>query len=220
MPLFSNGTFNRTEPLYFHSPHYEANPNKSPRSAVVDGNYKLIVEYETGNNYLFDLSSDIGESIDLSATQSILAYDLCIKLRDHLKEVNASMPKLDPSHANFSGTEPDVDADGLNDAWEFSELLSYNYGPTDDPDGDGLNNLTEFNNGTDPYVNQTILAINENAIFNGEVTLDGKIKLSWLSMENGEVDFIEIERSQDAFHWENIGKVGANISSFIDGNPN
>ena len=162
VPLFSNEALNRTESIYFHSPHYENNPNKTPRSAAVEGNYKLIVEYETGNNYLYDLSVDIGESNDISSSEPTLAYDLCIKLRDHLKEVNATMPTLDPSHANFSGTEPDVDADGLEDEWEFRELLSYTYGPTDDPDGDGKNNLTEFNEGTDPYVDETTSVLNIN----------------------------------------------------------
>lgn len=163
-PLFTNESFDRAEPLYFHSPHYDTNPNKTPRSAVVDGNYKLMVNYETGNNDLFDLSVDIGESNDLSSTQPIIAYDLCIKLRDHLKAVNASMPTLDPSHSSFSGAEPDVDNDGLDDAWEFRELLSYTFGPDDDPDNDGKNNLTEFNNGTDPYVDETtsVLSLNPN----------------------------------------------------------
>ena len=161
-PLFTNESFERAEPLYFHSPHYDANPNKTPRSAVVDGNYKLMVNYETGNNDLFDLSVDIGESNDLSSTQPIIAYDLCIKLRDHLKAVDASMPTLDPSHSSFSGAEPDVDNDGLDDAWEFRELLSYTFGPNDYPDNDGKNNLTEFNEGTDPYVDETTSVLNLN----------------------------------------------------------
>ena len=151
VPLLTGNTFNRTEPIYFHSPHYDMNPNKTPRSALVDGKHKLLVDYETGNTYLYDLSKDVGESNDLSASLTQLTLDLCIKLRDHLKTVNAAMPTLDPSNAIFSGTSPDVDADGLDDAWEFRELLSYTYGPNDDPDNDGDDNLTEFKNGTDPY---------------------------------------------------------------------
>ena len=151
VPLLTGNTFNRTEPIYFHSPHYDMNPNKTPRSALVDGEYKLLVDYETGNTYLYDLSTDIGENTDLSASLPQITLDLCIKLRDHLKTVNAAMPTLDPSNLLFSGTSPDVDADGLDDAWEFRELLSYTYGPNDDPDNDGDDNLTEFTNGTDPY---------------------------------------------------------------------
>ena len=170
VPLLTGNSFNRMEPIYFHSPHYDDNPNKTPRSAVVDGQYKLIVEYETGSINLYDLSADIGETNDISASEAILAQTLCIQLRDHLKEVSASMPTLDPSHSNFSGVEPDVDGDGLDDAWEFRELLSYTYGPNDDPDNDGDNNLTEFINGTDPYVGITISACEPTVIFANETT--------------------------------------------------
>ena len=219
VPLITGESFNRLVPLYFHSPHYENNPNKTPRSAVVSGDYKLIVEYETGNNYLFDLSTDIGESNDISGSMPDITRDLCIQLRDHLKTVNASMPTLDPSHPDFSGTAPDIDNDGLEDEWEFRELLAYTYGPNDDPDGDGMTNLEEFNDGTDPYLDESILALNENAFFGAEVILDSKVRLHWFSMENGIVDYLEIERSIDAIEWESIGDVDANISSFVDTNP-
>lgn len=78
--------------------------------------------------------------------------------------VRQSLLKLDPTHANFSGTEPDVDGDGLDNAWEFSELLSYTFGPNDDPDNDSFTNLQEFTNGTDPYVDETTL--NTEVFFN------------------------------------------------------
>ena len=171
VPLLTGNPFNRIEPIYFHSPHYDQNPNKTPRSAVVDGQYKLVVTYETGNISLYDLSADIGETNDISVSQANITQDLCIKLRDYLKTVNATMPTLDPTNVLFSGAEPDVDNDGLDDAWEFRELLSYTYGPNDDPDNDGDNNLTEFTNGTDPYlmVNNTG-SCDSVAIFANETT--------------------------------------------------
>ncbi|MGL1885028.1 MAG: sulfatase-like hydrolase/transferase [Reichenbachiella sp.] len=161
--LLTGDSFDRTSPLYFHSPHYENNRNKTPRSAMVSGEMKLVMEYETGNAYLYDLSSDPGESEDLSSLQPDLANDMYLTLRDYLKSVDATMPALDPSHANFSGTGDDVDDDGLLDEWEFEQMLSYTYGASDDPDGDGLSNLTEYNNGTDPLVadSDTPLSINE-----------------------------------------------------------
>jgi arylsulfatase A len=170
VPLLTGNAFNRTAPIYFHSPHYDNNPNKRPRSAVVDGQYKLMVNYETGNFSLYDLSTDIGESTDITASQPNIEENLRLQLRDYLKEVNASMPTLDPSHTNFSGTAPDVDADGLDDAWEFRELLAYTYGPNDDPDNDGDDNLTEFTNGTDPYVAETASACDPAVIFANETT--------------------------------------------------
>ena len=161
VPLLTGNSFTRVEPIYFHSPHYDNNSNKVPRSALVDRQYKLIVNYETGAIELFDLSTDIGEDTDITSTNDAYAKELTIKLRDYLKEVNASMPKLDPTHASFSGTEPDVDGDGLDDAWEFSELLSHTFGPNDDPDNDSFTNLQEFTNGTDPYVNEATASVED-----------------------------------------------------------
>lgn len=169
-PLLTGGSFTRNKPLFFHSPHYDQNPNKKPQSAVVDGNYKLVADYESGAINLYNLDSDIGESTNLSGSETVKANELTLVLRDHLKEVSASMPALDPSHANFSGTGNDVDADGLEDAWEFRELLTHAQGADSDPDNDGFTNLEEYNNGTDPLVADGDVEedCNKNAIFANE----------------------------------------------------
>ncbi|MEM6807373.1 MAG: sulfatase/phosphatase domain-containing protein, partial [Bacteroidota bacterium] len=150
-PLFFGTNTNPSEPIYFHSPHYESIAAKTPRSTLVEGNYKLMADYETGNFFLFDLDTDISERTDLSAMLAADEFALRVKLRDYLREVEARMPGLDPTHANFSGTGNDVDNDGLPDEWEFVNMLTYTYGPNDDPDNDGILNLDEYNNGTDPY---------------------------------------------------------------------
>ena len=157
VPLLTGNSFTREKPIYFHSPHYDNNQNKKPSSALIDGTNKLMVNYETGTFELFDLSADIGESKDLSDIQVNYTRELTIQLRDYLKEVNASMPTLDPSHVRFYGTGFDIDSDGLDDLWELKELLSYAFGPNDDPDNDGKNNLEEYTNGTDPYVDEEAL---------------------------------------------------------------
>ncbi len=46
----------------------------------------------------------------------------------------------------------DVDADGLDDAWEEHYWVGLEYGPADDPDRDGESNLVESLLGTDPRV--------------------------------------------------------------------
>ncbi|MCK5001209.1 MAG: sulfatase, partial [Anaerohalosphaera sp.] len=58
--------FNRTDDLVFHFPHYGMGPSQTPQSAIIAGNWKLIKSYESGNESLFDLSKDIGETTDLS----------------------------------------------------------------------------------------------------------------------------------------------------------
>jgi arylsulfatase A len=186
VPLLTGNSFTRKAPIYFHSPHYESNSNKSPRSAAVEGNYKLIVEYETGNTYLFDLSTDIGENNDLSSSLPSTTLALCIKLRDHLKSVNATMPTLDPTNALFSGTESDVDGDGLDDAWEFRELLSFKYGPNDDPDNDGDNNLTEFTNDTDPYDPGTVLTLKNHITLENYVSVYTNTQSNLLHIKLGD----------------------------------
>lgn len=138
--------------IYFHSPHYDNNRNKVPRSAIIDEDHKLLIDYETGKVALFDLALDVGESTDISGTFPDYTRELVIALRDHLKDAGAAMPSLDPTYASFLGSGDDVDGDGLNDAWEFRELLTYTYGADDDPDGDGISNLSEMNLGLDPLI--------------------------------------------------------------------
>ena len=174
VPLLSQNPFSRSEPLYFHLPHYSGNANKKPRSAAVDGNYKLIVEYDTGIDYLYDLDADIGESNNIAASNPVVAQELKVKLRDHLKAVNTNMPTLNPDHSNFNGTGTDVDEDDLPDDWEFTELLSYHYGKNDDPDNDGDDNWTEYTNGTDPLVGGNTIIIDEGGFETGwELWNDG-----------------------------------------------
>lgn len=217
--LLEQGTFQRQKPLIFHIPHYATNPNKVPRSAAVSGVYKLIVEYETGIDYLYDLSQDIGESNDIAASNPTIVNELRIALRDHLKEVNANMPTLDPSHASFSGVEPDVDADGLLDEWEFRELLSFHYGANDDPDGDGDDNLTEMNNGTDPLVDETVLAVNNITEFKVKLLPNQTVQLQWKNLVPVFLKNYQIERSGDGENWETIGTIEADFKQFIDATP-
>jgi len=137
--------------IIFHSPHFNANRQVGPQSAIVDGNYKFVVNYEEQELALYDLDTDLGEEVDLTNQLPAKAQELCLRLRDYLKQVGANRVSLNPAHPNFSGTAPDVDQDGLPDEWEFQELLTDRYGAEDDPDGDGINNEAEWMNGSDPY---------------------------------------------------------------------
>ena len=87
--------------LVFHFPHYQGD---SPHSAIFSGNLKLIHFYETGENRLFDLQTDIGETQDLAASKPELAQSLAGKLADYLNEVGAKMPKPNPNYV--PGKEP------------------------------------------------------------------------------------------------------------------
>lgn len=220
VPLFNQAPFNRGSHIYFHSPHYGLGAStKNPRSAIVDNDYKLIVDYETGDMFLYDLSNDIGETTDISNTNVAKRDELRTALKIALKNANANMPRLDPGHPSFSGSGNDVDADGLDDEWEFRELLSYNFGPMDDPDNDTFSNMDEFMNGTDPLVSNLVLALDETTGFRVQLFNEEKVRLSWTPEHNAFVDFYEIERSTNQENWEILGRFDKSNSLYWDENP-
>lgn len=156
-----------------HSPHYVGPspwPNDwqlnekdmRPRSTIHDGHYKLVANYEPGTIELYDLNNDIGEVTNLSPSQLAIKWQLWVRLRDYLKLVQAQMPTLDPSYpgttngtfvlTGATGALGDVDSDGLNDDWEFREMLTYQFNGSDDIDQDGVSNAQELAQGTDPLI--------------------------------------------------------------------
>src|ERR1043166_134004 len=72
----------------------------------------------------------------------------------------------------------DVDADGLDDAWEMARFGSLAAGPTDDPDRDGLSNMREQILGTDPHAFDFPLQLNLSR-WN-----DSYARLSWSGSSN------------------------------------
>lgn len=100
--------------LYFHHPHYEEMYAKSPSSAIIEDNYKLIHcygDYYDTKGYkeihkvpfgrlvkgerfeLFDLDKDPGESVDISKHKPEKVQELLYKLNTWLQSVNAQIPE-------------------------------------------------------------------------------------------------------------------------------
>jgi hypothetical protein len=167
LPVVRGGDF------IHHSPHYVGpspwpndwqlnDKDMRPRSTIHDGQYKLVANYEPGTIELYDLNNDISEVTNLSPAQLAIKWQLWVRLRDYLKQVNAQMPTLDPTYpgttngtfvlAGSTGPLGDADFDGLNDDWEFRELLTYQFNGNDDPDQDGVSNAQELAQGTDPLL--------------------------------------------------------------------
>ncbi len=67
-PLLRGGVGLGRDALYWHYPHY-SNQGCTPCGAVREGTLKLIEGYEDGACELYDLSADIGETRDLSASR-------------------------------------------------------------------------------------------------------------------------------------------------------
>jgi arylsulfatase A len=144
----ANAVQGRGTALVAHFPHYQVEKGSKPMSSIRDGNLKLVHFYEGGDDHLYNLATDLGEQKDLAEQQPDELRALRRALRDYLKKVAAPMPRLNPEFGK--GAFPDVDQDGLNDDWEFRELLTTAYSAADDPDGDGQDNVKELANKTDP----------------------------------------------------------------------
>jgi arylsulfatase A len=103
-----NGVVKRPrEEVVFHFPHYDKD-SLGPVSAILLGNLKLIRAYEGHRRLLYDLSSDIGERRDLSASMPEKVSELDERLSQYLKAVNAQMPTeanadFDPSAVRSKG---------------------------------------------------------------------------------------------------------------------
>ncbi|MFA5690023.1 MAG: sulfatase [Kiritimatiellales bacterium] len=119
LPLFSGGTLQR-DALYWHHPCYtiptvfvenvrenyaywdddemfippanERGDWVRPCSVIRAGDYKLIHEYETGTDELYNLKTDLGEEKNLAAELPEKVSELREKLTAWLKEMDAVIP--------------------------------------------------------------------------------------------------------------------------------
>jgi len=85
----------RRGPIYFHYPHY-SNQGGRPASAVRDGGWKLVHDWETRTSALYDLSVDIGEEHDQAAAEPEVAARLEADLLGWLDESPALVPLPNP----------------------------------------------------------------------------------------------------------------------------
>jgi arylsulfatase A-like enzyme len=85
-----NATFDRG-PVFWHYPHF-SNQLGRPAGAVRLGDFKLVENYETGTLELYNLSEDISEAHDLSASMKDKTMEMYRLLNNWRKNVNAQMP--------------------------------------------------------------------------------------------------------------------------------
>ena len=102
LPVASGqGTLQR-EALYWHYPHYCYHGKNDMGSMVRCGNYKYIHHYDNQDHELFNLETDIGETVNLYDTQPAKAAELKAKLMVWLKSVDAQLPR---PYADIPATE-------------------------------------------------------------------------------------------------------------------
>jgi arylsulfatase A-like enzyme len=82
--------------LFWHYPHY-SNQRGRPHSALRHGDWKLIEWLEDGKVELYDLSNDLSEARELSATQPERAAALRKELHAWREQVGAQMPTPNPN---------------------------------------------------------------------------------------------------------------------------
>jgi arylsulfatase A-like enzyme len=87
-------------PIFFHYPHY-SNQGGRPSTAVRDGEWKLIHDWETDADRLHHLPSDIGEQHDLAAREPAIAARLRGILLDWVESSPALVPPPNPQPTPF-----------------------------------------------------------------------------------------------------------------------
>jgi arylsulfatase A-like enzyme len=95
LPLLQSGSIDE-RPLFWHYPHY-SNQGGDPGSAVRLGNFKLIDNFETGKQELYDLQNDISELIDLSAEKPDKTNELYTLLKEWRISTGAKMMNQNPN---------------------------------------------------------------------------------------------------------------------------
>jgi arylsulfatase A len=92
LPLLKQTGSLQRDAIFFHYPNYAFHKQNRLGGAVREGNHKLIQWYDDDSVELYDLSQDIGEQNDLSATEPAIAKRLSGKLEAWLKQTGANMP--------------------------------------------------------------------------------------------------------------------------------
>jgi arylsulfatase A len=82
--------------LFWHFPHY-TNQGGQPAGAVRDGQWKLVVDYGSQRNELYDLQNDIGEQVNLAAKYPERIKELTEALIAWRKSINAQENTPNPN---------------------------------------------------------------------------------------------------------------------------
>lgn len=95
-PLFDGQKSLNRDSIFFHYPNYAFHKSNRLGSAMRQGNLKLIENFDDGSLELYDLSRDIGETIDISEMKPEQAKLMRAQLVAWRNSVNANMPVKKP----------------------------------------------------------------------------------------------------------------------------
>lgn len=91
-PVLNESGALKRDALYFHYPNYAWHRSNRLGSAVREGNYKLVENFDDGSVELYDLSNDISEKHNLAETDPAVTARLKKRLAAWRREVSAAMP--------------------------------------------------------------------------------------------------------------------------------
>ena len=193
--------------LVGYTPHYVVSSKKDQRPRVVmhDNDYKLVVQYERGTIELYNLTDSIEEDDDLAGVDIGKRWEMWVRLRDYMKQVDALIALPDPdNYGPADGIDDgDVDNDGLPDEWEARELLSYAFDGSSDNDQDGISNAAELAQGTDPLL--------PGAITLGAISINAaaeEMRFGWQGTP-GTSYSVEFTESLQAHDWKELSIVNS-----------
>ncbi len=93
IPLWTESRGLQRKAIYFHYPNYAWHGDNRLGSAVRQGRYKLIENFDDGSVELYDLAEDIGEKHDLSLQMPEKAAQLKAELKAWREASGAVMPR-------------------------------------------------------------------------------------------------------------------------------
>ena len=96
MPLLQQRDTLGREALYWHFP--TSCWSRQPTGAIRKGKYKLIEFFEDDHIELYDLETDIGETVNLASTQPERAAELLQDIRSWRRSIQARMPTPNPEY--------------------------------------------------------------------------------------------------------------------------
>lgn len=100
--VLSNGGEGRvergTEPLIWYYGAYRNMKNVVPQAAIRRGEFKLAWDLHSNRTWLYNLSNDLGESVDLTRFHPRIARSMFSELRDYLTDVGVELPRHNPDY--------------------------------------------------------------------------------------------------------------------------
>ncbi len=91
--------------LFWHYPHY-SNQGGKPGSAIREGNYKLIYNYDDGSTELYNTANDIAEKNNIADANKKITNRLKQELFKWLQKTNALLPHKNPGYNPSAVPEP------------------------------------------------------------------------------------------------------------------